>query len=183
MVTLELFFDIFGIILCSFWDHFGSFFNSFWYFSNYFWIFLGSFCYHFGIILESLWDCFRTVFEYFHFFWKFWEWSGNNFGILSDCFWIYPAYSQPIFRQNFKILFFLYISLYIPIYIYIYPHGVGGMGASPLNKVVCRCRVGRGRWSSRETTNCRGCQVQRLSTGEPFNMFCLPRPLRDAYIL
>ena len=116
----------------------------------YFWIFLGSFCDHFGIILESLWDCFRTVFEYFHFFWKFWEWSGNNFGILSDCFWIYPAYSRPIFRQNFKILFFLYISLYIPIYIYIYIP-MGSVAWAPALLINC-CAAGGpylwplGRW-------------------------------------
>ena len=83
-IILESVWDLFRIILRSFWNHFGIVLESFY---DYFEIIWGSFWNHFGIILElfgiileSAWDLFRIILGSFL----------NNFGIILDhfgCVW------------------------------------------------------------------------------------------------
>ena len=68
----------------GFWGHLG--------------IILGSSWNHFGITLGLFSDTFGAFFDFGG---KFWEWSGNHVGIVSDCSWIYPDHSRPIFLNVF----------------------------------------------------------------------------------
>ena len=66
---MEPFWDPFGIILGSFWYHFGIILESFW---DNFGVILGSLWNHYSIILESFWDDFEIILG------PFW----NQFGII-----------------------------------------------------------------------------------------------------
>ena len=132
-IILGSFWDYFGIILGSFWDHFGIVLGSFW---DHFGIIFGYFWDHFVIILGSFWNHFGIVFGQFLNIFIFFESFGNGPGTILGYSLIVFGYIRTIpspFSGKILKFYFSYIFPYISLYIYIYPHGVGGMGASPLN--------------------------------------------------
>ena len=142
VIIFESFFIVFWyfcIIFCYFWDHFVLILGSFWivfltFFDNFLYFFFNIL----GIILGSFWDHFGITLGLFSdSFWifSFFESFGNGPGAILGYSLIVFGYIRPIPGPfSGKILKFIF-PVYFPIYpyIYIYPHGVGGMGASPLN--------------------------------------------------